>query len=95
MIENLQWILSGIGTELLMLLIGTLVGVVGYKIIRKNGGKQVQRAKSGARQRQEMTVDSDITVREKGNEQNSIRQTQKAGKGSEQVQIGRIENGKR
>lgn len=92
--ENLQWIFSGIGTEILILLIGALVGVVGYKIIRKNGGKQVQRAKRGAKQQQEMVIDSDVTDREKGNEQNSIRQIQKAGKDSEQVQIGRIKDGK-
>lgn len=93
--ETLQWVFDGIGTELLSLVIGGIAGgFTEYKIGIKKSGKQVQKAKNGAKQRQEMIVDSDITVREKNNEQNSIRQTQKAGKNSEQVQIGRIEDGK-
>ena len=94
--ETLQGVFDGIGTELLSLVIGGIAGgFAGYKIGIKKSGKQVQKAKSGAKQRQEMIVDSDIIVREKNNAQNSIRQTQKAGKNSEQVQIGRIEDGKR
>ena len=94
--ETLQWVFDGIGTELLSLVNGGIAGgFTGYKIGIKKSGKQVQKAKNGAKQRQEMIVDSDITVREKNNEQNSIRQTQKAGKNSEQVQFGRIEDGKK
>ena len=93
--NNLQWIFDGIGTELLSLAIGAIAGgFAGYKIGVKKNGKQVQKAKSGAKQRQELIVDGDATVGGKSNVQNSIRQTQKAGKNSEQIQIGRISDGK-
>ncbi len=90
----LSWVFSGIGTELLSLAIGVITGgFAGYKIGIKKSGKQAQKAKSGSKQRQEMIVDSDATDGEK-DVQNSIKQTQKAGKNSEQVQIGRIKDGK-
>lgn len=94
--ETLKWIFDGIGTELLSLVIGGIAGgFAGYKIgIRKNG-KQTQKAKSGAKQRQEMLINSEASVDGKTGVQNRVSQTQKAGKNSEQVQIGRIEDGKR
>lgn len=94
--ETLKWIFDGIGTELLSLVIGGIAGgFAGYKIgIRKNG-KQTQKAKSGAKQRQEMLINSEVSVNGKTGVQNRVSQTQKAGKNSEQVQIGRIEDGKR
>ena len=93
--ENLQWIFDGIGTELLSLAIGGIAGgFAGYKIGIKKSGKQVQKAKSGTKQRQELIVNGNTTDGEKSNVQNGIRQTQKAGKNSEQVQIGGIDSGK-
>lgn len=93
--ENLQWIFDGIGTELLSLAIGVIGGgLAGYKIGVKRSGNQKQTAKSDAKQRQEMVVDGESQNGDRNNVQNSIRQTQKAGKNSEQVQIGRINNGK-
>ena len=94
--ENLQWIFDGIGTEFLSLVIGGIVGgFAGYKIgIRKNG-KQNQKAKSGAKQRQEILISSESSAESETGVQNRISQIQKAGKNSEQVQIGRIEDGKR
>lgn len=92
---NLQWIFDGLGTELLSLAVGAIGGgLAGYKIGVKRSGKQKQTAKSDAKQRQEMLVDSESQSGDRSNVQNSVRQTQKAGRNSEQVQIGRINNGK-
>lgn len=94
--ENLQWIFDGIGTELLSLAIGAIAGgLAGYKVGVKKSGKQIQKAKSGAKQRQELIIDDKITVGDKSNVQKNIRQTQKAGKNAEQVQFGRINDGKK
>ena len=93
--ENLQWIFDGIGTELLSLAIGAIAGgLAGYKVGVKKSGKQTQKAKNGAKQRQELIVDDNAAVGGNSNVQNNIRQVQKAGKNSEQVQIGRINDGK-
>ena len=93
--ENLQWIFDGIGTEILSLAIGAIAGgFAGYKAGIKKSGKQTQKARSGAKQRQELTVDGNAEAGGDSNVQNNISQVQKAGKNSEQVQIGRISNGK-
>lgn len=93
--EYLQWIFDGIGTELLSLAVGVIGGTfAGYRIGIKKGGKQTQKAKNGAKQRQELIVDDKVEIGDKGNVQSGIKQAQKAGKNSEQVQIGRINDGK-
>ena len=93
---NLQWIFDGIGSEILGLAVGAIVGgITGYRVgVRKNT-KQIQKAKSGANQRQELVVDDPVMVGDKSSVQNNIRQTQKAGKNSDQIQVGRISDGKR
>ena len=94
--ETLKWIFDGIGTELLSLVIGGIAGgFAGYKIGNRKNGKQTQKAKDGAKQRQEMLINSEASIEGKTGVQNRVSQTQKAGKNSEQVQIGRIEDGKR
>ena len=93
--ENLQWIFDGIGTEILSLTIGAIAGgLAGYKIGVNRSGKQKQTAKSGAKQRQEMIIDDKIHDESKKPVNNNMTQNQKAGKNSEQVQIGRNGNGK-
>ena len=93
--ENLQWIFDGIGTELLSLAIGAIGGgLAGYKIGVRKSGQQYQIAKSSAKQRQEMTIDGVSKNEDRKSVDDNIIQTQKAGKNSEQVQIGRISNGK-
>ena len=93
--ENLQWIFDGIGTEILSLIIGAIAGgLAGYKIGVNRSGKQKQTAKRGAKQRQEMIIDDKIHDESKKPVNNNMTQNQKAGKNSEQVQIGRNGNGK-
>jgi len=93
--ENLQWIFDGIGTEILSLAVGAIAsGLAGYKAGIKKSGKQIQKAKSDAKQKQELRVDTDASAGGKTNVQSSIKQVQRAGKNSEQVQIGRINDGK-
>lgn len=93
---NIQWIFDGIGTEILSLITGGIIGgLTGYKLGVNNKGKQTQNAGSEARQRQEMTIEDSFSTEESQTVQNQIKQTQTAGQNSEQVQIGRIENGKR
>lgn len=49
--DNLEWILDGIGTELIGLLIGAVFGgAAGYKIGSKNKIKQVQTAGDNSKQ---------------------------------------------
>lgn len=93
--EILQWIFDGIGTELLSLAVGAIAGgFAGYKIGVKETGRQSQKAKRRAKQRQELKIDSNGTILDGTNVQNRVKQTQKAGRDSEQVQIGGIKRGK-
>lgn len=49
--ENLEWIFDGIGTELISLIIGTVLGgAAGYKIGSKNKIKQKQEAGDNSKQ---------------------------------------------
>ena len=86
---DFKWIFDGIGTQLLGIIVGVLLGgVTGYKIIKKNIG-QNQKAKDGARQIQQMEI-------EPGDNNagsciyDNIRQSQEAGNNAEQIQIGKI-----
>ncbi|MBR3934131.1 MAG: hypothetical protein IKJ68_09525 [Clostridia bacterium] len=60
--SNLEWIFDGIGTELISLVIGSLIGgVAGYKIGVKNKIKQIQNANDSANQ----TQIGSVTINEK------------------------------
>lgn len=95
--ENIQWIFSGIGTEILTLLIGAVMGgLAGYKLGVRKSYTQSQKASDDSKQNQEL-FDSDISGNSGSKDKNSItkiKQHQKAGKNSEQSQVGRIRNGK-
>lgn len=75
-----EWVFSGIGTSILMGIIGFFVG---YKIgVHKSKIKQIQKAKDESKQTQIGTkCDSDIV-------RNTINQKQTAGNKVEQIQIG-------
>ena len=93
--ENIQWIFSGIGTEILSLAIGAIAGgLAGYKIGVNRSGKQTQKAGSDSKQRQKIEIEGEPQQEDRKTTKNIIRQTQKAGKNSERVQIGRIDDGK-
>ncbi len=84
-----EWFFEGIGTEIIMFIIGLLAGgISGYKIgIRKNG-LQKQIAKNEAKQTQELLVEEKYAVEAGIN--GNLRQIQKAGENAEQSQVGTI-----
>ncbi len=93
--ENIEWIFSGIGTQILSLIIGAIGGgIIGYRVGMRKTGAQKQTAKEGATQRQEMEI-IDTSGDNQGDKSSThhIKQTQKAGKDSEQTQVGRIRHG--
>lgn len=75
-----EWIFSGIGTSILMGIIGFLVG---YKIgVHKSKIKQNQKAKDASKQSQIGTKCNSDNVK------NTITQKQRARNNAEQIQIG-------
>lgn len=55
--ENIQWIFDGIGTEVISLIVGLIVGgVSGYKIGVRNKANQKQRARDHATQTQKGNI---------------------------------------
>lgn len=93
--ENIEWIFSGIGTQILSLIIGGIGGgIVGYRVGIRKTGIQRQTAKDGAAQRQEMEVEDKSGDNQcDKNSTHQIKQIQKAGKDSKQTQAGRIRHG--
>ncbi len=89
--ENLKWIFEGIGTEIVSLVVGLIIGgVSGYKMAIKKNGEQKQIAKDCAQQRQEIDIEETDDLKEGEKKNVNFRQTQKAGHQAEQSQIGRI-----
>lgn len=83
---DLKWIFDGIGTELLSLCAGSIIGgAVGYKIGAKGTSKQ--KAGTNAEQSQELEIDLEA---EKSGARATISQEQKAKDGASQSQVGRI-----
>lgn len=90
----MEWVFSGIGTEIVILVIGMVTsGVVGYKIGIKSNSKQVQKAKNEAKQQQDIVIENTECENTGRSINTSNKQIQKAGKGSSQTQIERIKNG--
>ncbi|MBM6930453.1 hypothetical protein H5999_05240 [[Clostridium] spiroforme] len=55
--ENIQWIFDGIGTEVISLIVGLIVGgVSGYKIGVRNKANQKQQARDHATQTQKGNI---------------------------------------
>ena len=96
--EHIQWIFSGIGTQILSAIGGLIIGgLIGYKIRDRRIGKQKQKGGKHSNQRQEFHIDSATDPAEdssadnvEGSNRYSINQNQKAGDDSTQVQIGGI-----
>ncbi|MCR5324857.1 MAG: hypothetical protein K6E85_16495 [Lachnospiraceae bacterium] len=85
-----EWVFDGIGTELIVLIVGFLAGTfAGYKLgIRKNG-LQKQIAKDEAKQEQRLETSIKVDSSKDGISGNT-KQVQRAGKKAEQRQIGTI-----
>ena len=84
-----EWVFQGIGTEIIILIIGLLVGgLSGYRIGIKKNGLQKQIAKDEVKQKQQLLVEEDHSVEDGVN--GNLRQIQKAGKHAEQNQVGKI-----
>lgn len=85
-----EWFFEGIGTEIIMFIIGLLAGgISGYRIGMKKNGIQKQIAKEEAKQKQELEVEINNDFEENGINGN-LRQVQKAGSKAEQSQVGKI-----
>ncbi len=94
--EWLTWFFDGIGSNLLGLIISFLIGGIGgFAIGRATKSNQLQKAGSGAKQRQSVVIDNEaIDEKKRSKEKNSLRQKQIAGDNAEQIQTGRITHGK-
>ena len=85
-----EWFFEGIGTEIIMFIIGLLAGgISGYRIGMKKNGIQKQIAKEEAKQKQELEVEINNDFEENGINGN-LRQVQKACSKAEQSQVGKI-----
>lgn len=85
---DFKWIFDGIGTELLSLCVGSIVGgVVGYKIGAKGISKQKQKSGTNAEQNQELEIDLETV---KSGARAKVSQVQKAKDDASQSQVGRI-----
>ena len=86
--EIIQWLFEGLGTEIVSLLLGGLVGgFAGYKLACVNIIKQKQRAGENAKQEQEIEVACNTDNKEL---ESKIYQRQKGKSGSVQSQIGKV-----
>ena len=61
LLSNIQWVFDGIGTEIISIIIGLIVGCigggfVGYRIGNKNKVKQAQKAHDNVNQNQVGTI---------------------------------------
>ena len=89
--ENLKWIFEGIGTEIVSLVVGLVVGgISGYRIAIKKSGKQKQTAEDYTKQKQVLEIEATDKSKEGEKKNVNFSQVQKAGKNSEQSQVGKV-----
>lgn len=91
--ESVQWIFSGIGTQIVINLVSMFVGgLIGYRIRDKQIGKQKQIAGHSSNQHQEFHIESNNkkVIDEKESHQ-VVDQIQQAGDNSTQMQIGEVD----
>lgn len=80
-----EWFFEGIGTEIIILIIGLVIGnISGYKIAKLKY-KQAQTAGDWSNQKQSIRITDNSNA-----STNNISQSQKAGNNSTQVQVGDI-----
>lgn len=93
----MDWIFDGIGTEIISIITGLIVGAlgggaVGYRIGVKRTAKQKQIAGDESEQRQELKVGTPNIGSGSVKLKAAIRQSQKAGNNATQTQIGGIDD---
>lgn len=96
----MDWIFDGIGTEIVGIVISLIIGAigggtVGYKIGIKRSSSQKQSAGDDSEQKQELQIGKDYVGINSSKSKTSLKQSQKAGNGSVQTQIGGINNDRR
>lgn len=88
-----EWIFDGIGTELIGLAIGALLGgVAGYNIGVRSKSKQTQKAGDGANQQQTYTIGVNTDGKNNTKVNAKVNQSQTAGSNATQVQTGGTRN---
>lgn len=86
-----EWFFDGIGTELIILVIGVIIGGgIAYKIGVNRNGLQKQVAKNGAKQKQKLIIDNPNKECSEGGINGNLRQVQKAKNNAKQSQVGNI-----
>lgn len=93
--EAIKWFFDGIGTEIVGIVFSFIIGVMGggvlgYKIGIKQALYQKQEAGDVSKQRQELKTESSDVVTSSLKSNVNLKQSQSAGNGSEQIQIGDI-----
>lgn len=93
--ELLEWIFDGIGTEIVGIVVSLIIGAigggaVGYKIGIKQTLSQKQSAGDDSEQRQELQIGKNGVGTNSSKSKTNLKQSQKAGNGSVQTQIGGI-----
>lgn len=96
----MEWFFDGIGTEIVGIVIGLIIsaiggGAVGYKIGIKRTLSQEQRAGENSEQRQELQIGKNDVGTNSSKSKTNLKQSQKAGNGSVQTQIGGINDDRR
>lgn len=87
---NWSWFFDGIGTEIIAIIIGLLLGGIEvYKVVIKSKSKQIQKAGNNSKQTQIYEVGSSS---ESQKTKANLNQKQVAGDDSEQVQTGSIKH---
>ena len=94
--EWFNWVFDGIGTEIIIGLVGLVVGGIGgFAIGRRTKSTQTQKAKESARQKQTFSVDNGNPPKTKSyKSKNSVVQKQEAENNAEQIQIGNVKHGR-
>ena len=93
--EWVNWAFDGIGTEIISLIIGLIVGgISGYAIGKSTKSRQTQSAGNNSKQKQVFTVDNGSNPSNKAKEKNNVHQIQNAGDNAVHTQIGGVKHGK-
>lgn len=85
----LEWFFDGIGTELVILIIGAIGGgTIGYKVGIKRTAAQKQVAGDDSEQAQEIKMGKNDVRNNPSKSKTSIKQSQQAGNNAVQTQVG-------